>query len=323
MIPTAGQNTFVSLTSHCGNVTDSYNNCEISFANEKRILLEWLSPLEPRERHQAIGVGRVPGVGEWLLLTSEFTRWRENRDGAASPVLLCYGDPGVGKTYLRYERQLRLQCVTRLNSSNNSSLVIDRLCDQVVAGKTAVACVYCDFNAQNEQSATGLLGALLKQIVSALEPIPGEVQRAFEDSKGRVGGRRFLLPDILDMLVKSLSRLGRVFICIDALDEFPDKHRPELWESLQQIERRCPATRLFLTGRIHIRDEVQKYFPGTAEMLPISTSPHDIGLYVRMRLDRDPEPDAMNEELEADILRIIPEVVSGTYVFRPFIKFWR
>jgi len=34
-----------------------------------------------------------------------------------------------------------------------------------------------------------------------------------------------------------------------------------------------------------------------------------------MRLERDSELDAMDEELEADILRIIPDVVSGTYVF--------
>jgi len=315
-----GQKIVVSITSNSGNVTDSYNNCQISTADGGRALLEWLSPLEPRERHQAIRVSRMAGVGEWLFLTSEFARWNKNSDGTASPILFCYGDPGVGKTHLRYERQLRLQCVARLNSSNNSSLVIDRLCDQVVAGNMAVACVYCDFNAQNEQSATGLLGALLRQVVSALEPIPGEVQRAFEDSKGGLGGRRLLLPDILEMLVKSLSRFGRVFICIDALDEFPAKHRLELWESLQQIQRRCPVARLFLTGRIHIRDEVRKHFPSTAEMLPISTRAHDIGLYVRMRLDRDPEPDAMNKELEADILSIIPEVVTGTYVFYQFIK---
>ena len=187
-------------------------------------------------------------------------------------------------------------------------------------GKVAVACVYCDFNAQNEQSATGLLGALLKQVVSALEPIPDEVQRVFEDSKGRIGGRRLLLPDILEVFVKSLSRLQKVFICIDALDEFPPKYRPELWEYLQRIVRECTNTRLFLTGRLHIRDEADKYIPSTTEMLPISSSGHDIGLYVRMRLGRDSEPDAMNEELEADILRIIPEVVSGTYVFPQSIE---
>ena len=208
-----------------------------------------------------------------------------------------------------------------LNSSNNSSLVIDSLCDQADAGNMVVAGVYCDFHAQNEQSATGLLGVLLKQVVSALELVPDEVQKTFENSTRGVGGRRPLLPNILEMLVESLSRLRRVFICIDALDELPAKHRPELWRSLQQIVHRCSNIRLFLTGRPHIRDEVEKYFTETAEMLPISSSEHDIGLYLRRKLGSDPELDAMDEELEADILKIIPEVVSGMYVFFRCIKF--
>jgi len=291
-----------------------WNNYDISITDGKRAILEWLSPLEPRERHQTIGVHRVSGVGDWLLLTNEFTRWSRGGDGISNPVLFCYGDPGVGKTYLRYERRLPLK-IPRVNSNNNSSLVIDRLCGQVEAGAMAVACVYCDFYAPNEQSATGLLGALLKQVVSALEPIPDEVKKAFEISKGGVGGRRPLLSGVLKMLVECLSRLHRVFICIDALDEFPAKHRPELWDYLQQIVQKCPNIRLFLTGRIHIRDEAQRYFPGTADMLPISPTAHDIGLYLRMRLSRDSELDARDEELEADILRIIPEVTSGTYVF--------
>ena len=202
----------------------------------------------------------------------------------------------------------------RLNTGNNSSLVIDTLCGQQDADNMAVACMYCDFNVQ-EQSATGLFGALLKQVVSALEPIPDHVQKAFGSSKGGVGGRRLLLPDILEMLSKSLLCLRRVFICIDALDEFPAKHRPELWEYLQIIILKCPNTRLFLTGRLHIRDEVQKYFHTTADMLPISSRTRDVRLYLEMKLKRDSELDAMDKELKADILRIIPEVVSGTYVF--------
>jgi len=203
---------------------------------------------------------------------------------------------------------------TKLNNRNDSSLVVDRLCDQADAHNMAVACVYCDFTAQDEQSAMGLLGALLKQVVLALEPIPDQVQKAFESSKRGVGGRRLLLPDIVEMLSKSLSCLRRVFICIDALDEFHARHRPELWESLQEIVQKCANVRLFLTGRLHIRDEVGKYFSSTAEMLPISSRTHDIGLYLKMRLNRDSELDAIDKELEADILRIIP-VVSGMYVF--------
>jgi len=318
MDPIARRDPVISITSHCGNVTGSYNNvlnnCDISIADEKRAILEWLSPLDPRERHQAIGMDRMPGVGDWLLNTSEFTRWDQGGGTTSKPVLFCYGDPGVGKTYLRYERWLPSKSA-RVNNNNHSSLVIDKLCDLVEAGNKVVTCVYCDFYAQNAQSATGLLGAVLKQVVSALEPIPDEVKKVFKNSKGGLGGRRLLLPDILAMLVKSLSLLRQVFICIDALDEFPAKQRPELWESLQQIVRKCPSIRLFLTGRLHIRDEVQRYFPSSAEMLPISPSANDIGLYLRMRLNRDSEADARDEKLEADILRIIPEVTSGTYVF--------
>lgn len=101
----ARQNPVISITSNCGNVTDSYknvwNNCDISVTDEKRAVLEWISLLEPRERHQAIGIGRMPGVGDWLLHTDEFTLWNKGSDGSTKPVLFCYGDPGVGKTYLR------------------------------------------------------------------------------------------------------------------------------------------------------------------------------------------------------------------------------
>ena len=33
-----------------------------------------------------------------------------------------------------------------------------------------------------------------------------------------------------------------------------------------------------------------------------------------MRLEKDPELDAMDRELEAEILRIIPDKISGSYV---------
>lgn len=114
MDPITRQKPIISINSDCGNVTDSFRdvwNCDISVANEKRAVLEWLSPLEPSEKHQAIGMDRVAGVGDWFLLTNEFTRWSQSDDGSAKPVLFCYGDPGVGKTYLRYGLRLPLKSV--------------------------------------------------------------------------------------------------------------------------------------------------------------------------------------------------------------------
>jgi len=99
----AYQRRAITINRNVGNVTDSYNNvwnnCEI--LDEKRQILEWLSPMASRERHQAVSDGRMDGVGTWLLRTNEFEKWHTSEDQAVNPVLFCHGDPGVGKTYLR------------------------------------------------------------------------------------------------------------------------------------------------------------------------------------------------------------------------------
>ena len=176
----------------------------------------------------------------------------------------------------------------------------------------AVACFYCDFKGHKSQSATGVLAALLKQLVAGVEPIPKGVKKEFEGAKGKVDGRAPRLREIHTMFIKSISSLRRGFICIDALDEFPTKHRPELWDALQQIVQKCPNIRLFVTGRPHIREEVKKYFPGYPDLSSIKPTDDDIREYVIMRLKKDPESEAMDPELEADILRIIPGRISGT-----------
>ena len=109
---TVYQNQTININQNVGNVTDSHNNVwnnyEISVSGEKRQILEWLSPMAPRERHQAVSEDRVDGVGHWFLHTNKFSKWTTSEDQAANPVLFCYGDPGVGKTYLRYIEQAPL-----------------------------------------------------------------------------------------------------------------------------------------------------------------------------------------------------------------------
>ena len=80
------------------NVSNNY-----TIADDKSQILTWLSPLEPRLRHQDIRDRRVENVGEWLLRTEEFRSWHAGSgDGeSVGAVLFCYGDPGVGKTYIR------------------------------------------------------------------------------------------------------------------------------------------------------------------------------------------------------------------------------
>ena len=86
--------------------TNSFNTTvsNITIADDRSQILTWLSPLELRLRHQDIRDRRVENVGKWILQTEEFRSWHAGSgEGGESndAVLFCYGDPGVGKTYIR------------------------------------------------------------------------------------------------------------------------------------------------------------------------------------------------------------------------------
>ena len=86
------------------NVSNSYNNIvnvNKVGADEDLEIMRWLSPLDPRNRHQDVRTDRLDGVGNWLLETNEFREWRSDEGGVDKAVLFCYGSPGVGKTYIR------------------------------------------------------------------------------------------------------------------------------------------------------------------------------------------------------------------------------
>ena len=78
---------------------------KITAADERSNILSWLSPLEPRLRHKDIQDRRVENIGGWVLETEAFKSWYASDGGSGSDnaVLFCYGDPGVGKTFIRYQ----------------------------------------------------------------------------------------------------------------------------------------------------------------------------------------------------------------------------
>ena len=121
---------------------------------------------------------------------------------------------------------------------NISSLVIDSLCDQAEEKDLAVAWLYCDFLAHQEQSATAMLGAILRQLMSIGE-MPENVRQTF---RKRFSDRVLRLPDIVGMLKTTISLLPLVYMCIDA------------WMNpLRRVGRRCSSHCEILFGSHQVR----------------------------------------------------------------------
>jgi len=87
-----------SNNENCFNVWNNYTT-----ADDRSHLLAWLSPLDPGLRHCDIQDRRVDDVGEWLMGTDEFRRWcgLGGEGESHEAVLFCYGNLGVGKTFIR------------------------------------------------------------------------------------------------------------------------------------------------------------------------------------------------------------------------------
>ena len=190
-----------------------------------------------------------------------------------------------------------------------SSVVIDTLCRQAVEGNAAVACFYFDFANQEEQSPAAILGSVLKQVVSGLGKVPERIVKAFRNRDKVIGGQSLSLEEIVEFL-QDISTAHRTFICLDAVDECPPGYRVELLGSLNQIFQKSPSVRIFLTGRPHIRGEIDKHLAGRAATRPITPTKDDIIIFLRAKMKADTIPDAMDESLEEEIIKNIPESFS-------------
>jgi len=195
-----------------------------------------------------------------------------------------------------------------LTSRDDSSLVVDKLCDQTGGQNTSVSCFYLDYAARKEQCATNVLGSLLKQMVGGMGQIPEEIWQTFQQQTTTIGGHRPKLTYIVQM-IQLVASSRRTVMCIDGLDECSGVQRVRLLDSLQQILEKSPGTRIFATGRPHILAEIQRRLAGHVKSLSVSSIRNDVSGYLRIKLHEDDAPDAMDESLEAEILEKVPENV--------------
>ena len=189
--------------------------------------------------------------------------------------------------------------------------MVDTLCDELgeVGEDIAVACFYFDSTAQKEQSAASVLGALLKQVVGGLKKIPKEITDTFQRHKTFIGGRKLQPPEIVK-IVRSFSSMQPTFFCLDAIDECAAPDRANILLSLKEITKASPTTRVFLTGRPHVGGEVEKHLAEGVAFISINPLKGDMVRYIHKKLAEDTTPGEMDEILETEIVKKIPEAAA-------------
>ena len=158
-----------------------------------------------------------------------------------------------------------------------------------------------------------MLGSLLSQLASRQGEIPEAIVKDFRKERWSIGGRGIQVPGILKMF-QTIATTGRTFICVGALDECVLEHRMVVLESLGQILRGSPNTRIFMTGRPQVRREVERELGGAATFVVVRATEDEILRFLREKLRKDTIPNMISSTSEGDIMENILAISSETYV---------
>ncbi|KAL8805675.1 MAG: hypothetical protein Q9182_001819 [Xanthomendoza sp. 2 TL-2023] len=164
-------------------------NANAALQEERRAIVEWLSPLQYRRRQSEIFNGAIP-MGQNFLASEEFRAWSAGRPW----ILYGYGQPGSGKTVL-------------------CSIVVHQLRLSLASLGVPVLCMYLNYK-EPRQTLTNLVGSLLKQLVQYQDDNfkSAKVRRLFREAAREASP---LLDDLYAALLAEIQTFPSCFICDD------------------------------------------------------------------------------------------------------------
>ncbi|KAI9860642.1 MAG: hypothetical protein M1813_006067 [Trichoglossum hirsutum] len=246
---------------------------------ESQEIVAWLSSLSFSTKQNDVFNARQEDTGQWFLDSDAFKSWTEG----IHKTLWCPGIPGAGKTVL-------------------SSIVVDHL-RSISQGGAAVACIYCNYKEQEEQTITHLIACLARQLIQRRSVVPEELNRIYRTHiKGQ---SRPSLNECIDLLESQLGFFSRVFLVIDALDELQDNDgsRTRLITEIQKLQ---PTVHLMVTSR-HDAGIERLFDPENVACIEILASDRDIKRYLesqfwRGRLKRNVGSDTQLRDVITDTI---------------------
>lgn len=259
---------------------------------EQEAIINWLTPVTYDYQQSKFLAIRQDKTGEWLVESTEFQEWLGQGD---VHTLFCPGMPGAGKTII-------------------TATVIDYLFKKFQEDSSiGIAYLYGNTRKDRyEQDPAGLLLIILKQLVQQKQaPVPTSVKKLYAYHK--VKRTRPTVKDFKKALQSVISSFARVYIVIDALDEYrlPEGDRKLFIEWLFELQRPNKDIRIFVSSRSIPR--IKEAFAGNGKIksLEIRASEHDIQLYLDARIAKLPLSAWNRPDLEDEVKRTIIGEAKG------------
>lgn len=189
-----------------------------------------------------------------------------------------------------------------------TSVVVDHLYSKFQNDpKTSIAYIYIDYSRQDEHAVDRLLASLLKQLSESQSFLPTAVQDLYKRHHRR--GARPSVEELTDAIESVATLYSRVFILIDALDEWKSSNtsRSSILSTIFSLRSGTRAN-LFATARFIA--EITDMFH-TMPTLEIRASDEDVQKYLRGNLCQLPKFVQKDASLQERIVATILEAVQG------------
>ncbi|KAJ7019718.1 ankyrin repeat-containing domain protein [Mycena alexandri] len=252
---------------------------------ERKQIIEWLSPINFFLRQADISQARQGGTGGWLLADPHFQEW----ESGSGRTLWCHGISGAGKTVL-------------------ASMIVDHLSPKSQNGNLGVACIYLNHKEAEDHTPTRLLSSLWRQLVLGknLGPLPKKLYQQHQEKQTPLS-----LDEVFEVLCSAITEFLKVYIVVDAVDEYPETQRQILFEYLVEMG---PTVNLMITSRPHITPDSALPNPATVE---IRANEDDVGRYVDAQIRRSPRLSKHVQSrinLQEEIHSAITSTVDGMFL---------
>ncbi|KAF7304384.1 Ankyrin 2,3/unc44 [Mycena chlorophos] len=220
---------------------------------EREKILNWIAPINFFSTHEALSVSRQENTGGWFLDHPTFKEW-ENGSGK---ILWCYGIPGAGKTMLL-------------------SKAVDYLAEKAADDPTiGVAFLYLNYSDAEAQTLQNLLAALWQQLSVDIDEDIQDASVVYESHKAKKTLPS--LKEVHDLLASRVQKFTKVYVAVDALDEFPGS-KQDLITSILELG---PQVVLMVTCRPHVSFEAHAEKALRLEIIANST---DIEVYTLAKI---------------------------------------